>query len=107
MQQILIIFFLILLTAYWVDSVQVKELARQAGAQVCGKHDAQFLDSTVVKEKTTFRKHHANIICFERHYSFDYSFDGEQRESGIIIMAGHRVVEVQMDYHTFDSQDDA
>lgn len=107
MQQILILFFLLILTAYWIDSVQVKELARQAGAYACKKHDVQFLDSTVVKEKTRFRKHHANLFCFERHYSFDYSLDGEKRESGIIIMAGHHIVEVQMDFHTFDNQDDA
>ena len=106
MQQILILFFLLILTAYWIDSVQVKELARKAGANACSTHDVQFLDSTVVKEKTRFRKHHSNLLCFERHYSFDYSLDGEKRESGIIIMAGHHIVEVQMDFHTFDNQDD-
>lgn len=105
MQQILIIFALFLITAYWIDSVQVKELARQAGSHYCSQYDVQFLDNTVVKEKTRFRKHHANLICFERYYSFDYSIDGEKRESGIIIMAGHRIVEVQMDDHTYDNQD--
>lgn len=107
MQQILIIFLLVIVTAYWIDSVQVKELARLAGARECNKYNVQFLDNTVIKEKTRFRKHHANLLCFERHYTFDYSFDGEQRASGIIIMAGHYVVELQMDDHTFDNQDDA
>ncbi|MCK5335551.1 MAG: DUF3301 domain-containing protein [Gammaproteobacteria bacterium] len=107
MQQLLIIFFLFLITAYWYDSVQVKELARRAGSYACKKHDVQFLDNTVVKQKTTFRKHHANLVSFERHYSFDYTIDGERRESGIIIMAGHHLLEIQMDFHTFDNQDDA
>lgn len=106
MQQLLILFFLIIITAYWIDSVQVKEIAKRAGALTCKKNDVQFLDNTVVKEKTRFRKHHAKLYCFERHYTFDYSFDGEARASGIIIMAGHHLVEIQMDSHTFDNRDD-
>ncbi|MDH5424535.1 MAG: DUF3301 domain-containing protein [Gammaproteobacteria bacterium] len=107
MQQLFILFFLFLVTAYWIDSVKVKELARKAGALACKKHDVQFLDNTVVKCKTGLRKHHANLVTIERQYTFDFSTDGEQRESGIIIMAGHHLIEVHMDFHTYDNQNSA
>ncbi|MCK4707883.1 MAG: DUF3301 domain-containing protein [Gammaproteobacteria bacterium] len=107
MQQLLILFLLFIVTAYWIDSVQVKELARRAGSIVCKKHEVQFLDNTVVKQKTSFQRHHANLFKLRREYYFEYSTNGKDRESGIIIMAGHLLDEVQMDLNTFDNQDDA
>ena len=107
MQQLLILFVLFIVTAYWIDSVQVKELARRAGANACKKYDVQFLDNTVVKQKTRFMRHHANLIQLRREYYFEYSVHGEDRESGIIVMSGHILNEIQMDLSTFDNQDDA
>ena len=106
MQQLFILFFLFIITAYWIDSVRVKELARKAGAYACKQRDVQFLDNTVVKQKTTLRRHHARLLQLQRHYSFEYSLDGEDRLSGIIIMAGHHLTEIHMDLHTFDNQED-
>lgn len=104
MQQIFYLFVLFFITAYWIDSVKVKELARQAGKIICKKHDVQFLDNTVVKQKTRIKYHHSSLLQFVRHYDFEYSFDGKHRESGLIIMQGHRLGEIQMDLHTYDNQ---
>jgi len=106
MQQLFILFCLFIITAYWIDSVRVKELARQAGTYACKKYDVQFLDNTVVKQKTSIKRHHANLLQFKREYYFEYSIDGEKRESGIIIMAGHNLDEIQMDLNTFDNKDE-
>ena len=106
MQQLIILFLLFIIAAYWYDSVQVKELARRAGDHACKKHDVQFLDNTVVKQKTSFQRHHASLFQLQRNYTFDYSLDGEKRMSGIIIMFGHRLREVQMDFHTYDNRED-
>ncbi|MDH5392950.1 MAG: DUF3301 domain-containing protein [Gammaproteobacteria bacterium] len=106
MQQIFFLFLLFFITAYWIDSVRVKELARQAGHYSCKKHNVQFLDNTVVKQKTSIKRHHSRLFVLQRHYAFEYSADGNQRESGIIIMQGHRLSEIQMDLHTYDNQQD-
>jgi len=106
MQQLLFLFILFMVTAYWIDSVRVKELARLAGAYKCKTHDVQFLDNTVVKSRTRIRRHRAKLFVLERHYSFEYSLDGEHRHSGLIIMSGHRPREIQMDNHTIDHQTD-
>lgn len=107
MQQLIILFFLFLITAYWIDSVQVKELAKRAGAYYCEKHDVQFLDNTVIKQKTRIKRHPSNLFTLQRHYLFEYSINGEERETGIIITAGHQILEVQMNLHTFDNNGNA
>jgi len=107
MQQLLLLFILFIVTAYWIDSVQVKEIAKRAGAHICKKHGVQFLDNTVIKQKTSIKKHPSNLIQLQRTYTFEYSIDGEKRNSGIIITGGHHIHEIQMNLHTFDNQDDA
>ena len=107
MQQLIFLFLIIIITAYWIDSVQVKEIAKKAGAYACKKHNVQFLDNTVIKQKTAIKRHPTNLLQLQRTYTFEYSIDGQKRESGIIITGGHQINEVQMNLHTFDNQDDA
>ncbi|MDH5516245.1 MAG: DUF3301 domain-containing protein [Gammaproteobacteria bacterium] len=105
MQQLFYLFILFFITAYWIDTVRVKELARQAGKIICKKHDVQFLDNTVVKQQTRIKYHHASLFQLVRHYDFEYSIDGSERKTGVIIMRGQRLGEIQMDLHTYDNQD--
>lgn len=107
MQQLVLLFFIFIITAYWIDSVQVKEIAKRAGAYACKKHDVQFLDNTVIKQKTAIKRHPTNLIQLQRTYTFEYSIDGTKRDSGIIITSGHHIHEIQIDLHTFDNRDDA
>jgi len=107
MQQLILLFFIFIITAYWIDSVQVKEIAKRAGASFCKKHDVQFLDNTVIKQKTNIKRHPTNLIQLQRTYTFEYSTDGEKRDSGIIITGGHHIHEIQINLHTFDNRDDA
>ena len=107
MQQLLLLFFIILITAYWIDSVQVKEIAKRAGAAICKKHEVQFLDNTVIKQKTTIKRHPTNLLQIQRTYTFEYSTDGKNRDTGIVITCGHHIHEIQINLHTFENQDDA
>jgi len=107
MQQLLLLLFIFIVTAYWIDSVQVKEIAKRAGAAVCKKHDVQFLDNTVIKQKTRLKRHPTNLLQIQRTYTFEYSTDGKKRDTGIIITGGHHIQESQINLHTFDNQDDA
>jgi len=103
MQQLIILFFLFIVTAYWIDSVRVKELAKQAGARRCKQDDVQFLDNTVIKHKTRLVRHHSNLFQIQRQYHFEYSVHGNERQMGIIIFSGHQLAEIQMNLHTFDN----
>ena len=104
MQQLLFLFLLFFIAAYWIDCVRVKELARHAGKMYCREYDVQFLDNTVTKRKTRIRLSSSSIIEIQRSYTFDYSDDGEQRHSGIILMHGKRMHEIQMNMNTYDHQ---
>lgn len=102
MTQLVFLFFLFAISAYWIDSVRVKELARHAGSLYCKRHDVQFLDNTVVKNRTRLVRHHANLLQIQREYFFEYSVYGDERQTGIVIFAGHRLKEIQLDLNTFD-----
>lgn len=104
MQQLIILFFLFLITAYWIDTARVKEIARHVCKRSCREHNVQLLDNTVVKQKTFIKKQPYTLFAIFRQYSFEYSFNGDERLHGIIIMNGHRLHEVQMDLHTFDGR---
>lgn len=107
MQQLIFLFFLFIITAYWIDSVRVKELAKRAGAIQCKQQDVQFLDNTVIKHKTRLVRHHANLFQIQRQYHFEYSVHGDERETGIIIFSGHHLKEIQMNLHTYDNDKQA
>lgn len=105
MTQLVILFFLFILIAYWVDSIRVKELAHHAGSLYCKQHEVQFLDNTVIKNRTRLIRHHANLFQFQREYFFEYSVHGDERQTGMMVFAGHHLQEIQLDLHTFDQQD--
>lgn len=107
MQQLIILFFLFIITAYWVDSVRVKELAKRAGSIRCKEHNVQFLDNTVIKQKTRLKRHHANLLTLQRQYFFEYSVHGNERQTGIIIFSGHHLDEIQMNLNTFDNNNNS
>lgn len=101
MFQLIILLILSLITAYWIDSVRVKEIAKRACAIRCKEHDVQLLDNTVVKLKTQFRLSTESLFEFCRWYAFEFSSDGQKRHCGIISMHGKRVNTIELQPEIF------
>ena len=85
---------------YWLDAIRSKELAREAGKNVCKKYELIFLDDTVVIKKLRLRRDLHGRIKFYREYQFEFSSDEAYRYSGIICMLGKFIQNINMDaYH--------
>lgn len=93
----LLAFVLLVLIWHWWDSMQCKELARNAGRQACRNAEVQFLDDTVEQKKLWLRRDATGKLQFCRLFFFEFSSDGAQRYHGRILMLGKLVQEVEMD----------
>ena len=93
--------FLILLLAvvawYWWSTMQSKELAKNAGKQVCSRYDVQFLDETVEMKKIWVRRGRHGKLELCRLFFFEFATDGEKRYQGRILVLGNQVSDVDMD----------
>ena len=76
---------------YFWQALRVRELALQAAKRACVADDAQLLDDTVSVGRLSLSRDATGRWRFWRQYRFEYSYDGEQRVSGTVIMLGQRV----------------
>lgn len=79
---------------YWWRSVNQKGVAVAAARAYCKERNLQLLDETLVF--TRFRSERdarrRRRLC--KVYEFDYSPDGETRETGELTLSGYRVLRV-------------
>jgi hypothetical protein len=97
MQGIGLIIFLAMVAWYWWDTMQSKEVARQAGKRACDQAGVQFLDDTVEKKKIWIRRNNRGRLEFCRIFFFEFATDGEYRYQGRVVVLGKTVSDVSMD----------
>jgi len=85
---------LTLLLVYWWRSSEQKSVAVTAARAYCKERNLQLLDETLLfkRWRLTRDDHQRRRLC--RLYEFDYSRNGEDRESGEIILCGYQVLRV-------------
>jgi hypothetical protein len=79
------------LALYFLQALRVRELALQAAKRACAAEDAQLLDDTVSVGRLSLSRDGSGRWRFWRQYRFEYSYDGEQRVAGTVIMLGQKV----------------
>ncbi len=92
--------FLLLLAAlgwFWFDSMHALEIARNAGRQVCGKSNVQFLDDTVSSTGLALVRNESGRRVWRRTYRFEFSETGNSRLEGRIILLGSKIESVTME----------
>lgn len=94
--EFIIIFILVTLIFYWIDTIFAKEIAVKHGADRCKELGVTFLDATVEITKTRLRRNPRGTVQFRREYSFEFSSDGIRRYSGEIIMLGKVLIDLNM-----------
>ncbi|MDH3342847.1 MAG: DUF3301 domain-containing protein [Gammaproteobacteria bacterium] len=93
----MLIICLMMVVAYWWDSMRSGELALMTCQHLCQRSALQLLDNTVVRQRIWLGRNHNGQIQLCRIYSFDYSDDNEARWQGYIVLLGQRVAETSMD----------
>jgi hypothetical protein len=82
---------------YWLNSIRILELAREAGRQACNRADLQFLDDTVASTRLVLARDKNGRRILRRTYRFEFSETGNSRRDGEVIMLGDRVETVSME----------
>ena len=84
---------------FWLTSIRVLEIARNAGKQACTKADLQFLDDTVAGIGIKLVRNQSGRRVLQRTYRFEYSETGNDRIEGKVVMLGETVEQVMMHPH--------
>jgi hypothetical protein len=97
MESILLIFGGCMAVLYWRSSQQCKVYAIAHAKRECDKHGVQLLDQTVQQVRVSLSRDELGKWRFWRHYRFEYSGDGVDRQEGRLIMLGYRLVRSVLD----------
>jgi len=97
MQELLLLICLMLVAAYWWDSMRSAEKALTICQHLCQREQLQLLDSTVMRQRLWLGRGASGAVQLCRIYSFDYSDNNEARWQGYIVLLGQRVAETGMD----------
>jgi len=82
---------------FWLHSIRILELAREAGRQACMRADVQFLDDTVASTRLGLARDRNGRRILHRTYRFEFSETGNSRRDGEVVMLGDRVETVTME----------
>jgi hypothetical protein len=87
MSNLLVVFLLLLLGWFWLDSLRAREIATEICKAACSRRELQFLDQTVALKRfgLAWRSEGVRI---RRVYRFDFSEEGVGRRSGYLVMRG-------------------
>lgn len=97
-----ILIFLLFLSwlGYIFQSLRVRELALQAARKACQRDGLQLLDETVSMRRLSLSRDDRGRWRIWRQFSFEYSFNGVERERGSVIMLGARLQALVISEHT-------
>ncbi len=93
------LFVLLLLgAAVWFvsDSLKAREAAHAAARKACEEAGVQFLDDTVSQSGMRLARNAEGRVIFERHFRFEFSPTGDDRQQGRVRLLGSRVQEVNL-----------
>ncbi|MEQ1589162.1 MAG: DUF3301 domain-containing protein, partial [Gallionella sp.] len=82
---------------YWMHSIRILEIARDAGRQSCIKDEVQFLDDTVASTSLALARDTSGRRILRRTYRFEFTETGNNRRDGEVVMLGDRVESVTME----------
>ncbi len=94
--EFIIIFTLIVVIFYWIDTIRAKELAVMHGKNACKDAGVTFLDQTVEIKKVRLKRNPRGTMVFYREYQFEFSSDGIRRFDAVIIMLGKQLLNLQL-----------
>lgn len=94
---LLVLVVLGLVVWFWLHSIRILEIAREAGRLICKQTGVQFLDDTVASIKVQLARDDNGRRTLRRTYRFEFTETGDTRREGEIIMLGTRIESVNME----------
>jgi hypothetical protein len=87
MSHLLVVFLLLLLGWFWLDSLRAREIATEICKAACSQRELQFLDQTVALRRLGLAWQ-SEGVRIRRVYRFDFSEEGVGRRNGYLVMRG-------------------
>jgi hypothetical protein len=78
------------------DSLKAREAAHAAARKACVEAGVQFLDDTVSQSGLRLARDAEGRVTLERHFRFEFSPTGDDREQGRVRLLGNQVQEVNL-----------
>ena len=97
MEEFIFLVVLGLIAWYWVGSIQAKELAVTVARRGCEQHGVQLLDQTVALRRTRLARNTGGSLWLERHFRFEFSEGGNDRNFGQVRVRGHLPVHIALE----------
>ena len=94
---LLALLVIIALGWFWLHSIRILEVARDAGRRACAREELQFLDDTVASTSLALDRDSTGRRILRRTYRFEFTETGNSRREGEITMLGERVESVTME----------
>lgn len=91
------------LAGLWWTGSRARELAIGHARQACRHRQLQFLDQTVAITKMKPSRSRTGSSCFLREYGFEFTDQGEYRDTAVVTMLGHTLKRIHFPY-TRDSE---
>ncbi len=96
MTELLVLLLIALLIWFVSDSLKAREAAHAAARKACGEAQVQFLDDTVSQSAIRLARDADGRLVLERHFRFEFSPTGDDRQQGRVRLLGNRVQEVNL-----------
>lgn len=94
---ILVLLVIIAVGWFWLHSIRILEIARDAGRRACARDELQFLDDTVASTRLALDRDSSGRRILRRTYRFEFTETSNTRREGEIVMLGDQVESVTMD----------
>ncbi len=96
MTELLVLLLLGLLAWFVADGLKAREAAYAAARRACESANVQFLDDTVSQSALRFARDDEGRLALERHFRFEFSTTGDDRQQGRVRLLGGRVEDVNL-----------
>lgn len=96
MTELLVLLLLGLAIWFISDSLKAREAAYAAARRACESASVQFLDDTVSQSTLRLARNGEGQLVFERHFRFEFSTTGDDRQQGRVRMLAGRVQDVNL-----------
>ncbi|WP_323844881.1 DUF3301 domain-containing protein [Microbulbifer magnicolonia] len=84
---------------YFWAGMAAKEQVRRAATDHCRQLGVQLLDDTVALARTRLKRDGRGQVRLQRSYEFEFTSTGEHRYSGIAVLHGRRITQIQLSAH--------
>ena len=97
MPEILALLLLGTAVALWLDALRARESALAAGREASERYGVQLRDDNVAFARQRRVRNEEGRLGLERRYTFEFSENGTNRRSGVILVHGRHAGDVQLE----------